>query len=980
MKQNWIKKTMLLILTVSLSSLGIMAQTNVITGKVSDTQDGEALPGVTIQVKGSSIGTITDFDGNYSIKVMDNQTLIFSFIGYVTQEIAATSNLINVQLATNTESLDELIVIGYGVQKKSDKTGAVASINAEDMIGGALTDPLQAIQGQVAGVTITKQGGDPNSGFVVKIRGASGFDSNTQPLYVIDGIPDVDPTTVAPEDIASYNILKDAASTAIYGSRGSNGVIIITTKSGTSGKSKFNVNIKTSIDQAANRLDLLSADDIRNYVSENNLNFVDGGGNTDWQDEIFRTGITTSYNLNYSGGSENTTYYASVTQANWEGIMIGTAKERTIGKINLTHKALNDRLTLASSISGTFEKNDYEDYEGNGLKDILYQGLSRNPTDPVRNEDGSYNQLQREFNYVNPVATTEEVENTRDAKRFYGSFKADFEIIDGLIATANAGYTRDDHEGTVFESRDSWATTTSGYLKRYYDNKAKKSLEAYGTYAKDFGDHSLNVMGGYSWQETNGDGFTVAYKNANSDYVGPHNISSLTTPDIPGTSSFRYMSRLIGFFGRAQYNYQGKYYASASIRRDGSTKFGKENPWGTFPTVSVGWNIHEEDFMSDFGNLTNLKLRASWGQSGNEAIGEYHSQVVRSVGNISIDPSSGADVISFETDWNSNAGLKWEETTETNIGLDFGFFNNRISGSLELYRKFTTDLLGEFSVPKPPNIAQYTWGNSGEMLNQGVELFVQAFPVSQRNFKWKTTVNISHNTQKMTDLGQFSPADGVPRKEGYIEGRGLTSSYVIGVIEGESLGTFYLPVYVTLADGKMIYKSKTGGYTDNIADAQREAAGSALPDVEFGWSNTLTFFKDWSLDFAFRSMVGNKVFNATRMLFDVPTDLPNLNRLHDALDWKALGRTSPAAESDYYVEDASFLKLDYLSLNYQINTSKINWLSNLKVSFSGNNLFVLTNYSGIDPETSMDGVDFGIDQYDTYPKTRTFTVGVSASF
>ncbi|MBN1132258.1 MAG: TonB-dependent receptor [Bacteroidales bacterium] len=969
------------IILVLFIPFNLLAQVITVTGKVTDSNTGEALPGVTIIARGTTLGAVTDFDGNYTITVVPSATLVFSYVGYATQEVQVNNQTtIDIQLAEETTELDEVVVIGYGVQKKSDKTGAVAQVTSDEMTGGALTDPLQAIQGQIAGVTITKKGGDPNAGFVVKIRGASGFDSNTQPLYVVDGVPGVDPTTIAPEDIETFNILKDAASTAIYGSQGSNGVILITTKSGTANTSQLNFNVKVSADQTANRLDLMSADELRNFAADNGLNLVDGGADTDWQDEIFRTGITTSYNMNYSGGSDRTTYYASVTQAKWTGILKGTEKERTIGKINLSHEAIENRLTISGSMSGTFEQNDYEDYNGYGLKDIFYQAYSRNPTDPVYNDDGTFYQIERAFNYVNPIATINEVQNIRDAKRFYGNMKSDLIIFDGLTATLNLGYTRDDSENQVFEPRDSWASTTSGKARRVYNNQSKKLLESYFTYYKTFGYSDLNAVLGYSWQEINGDGFQVEATDANSDYMGADNLSSLVKLERDGATSYRYMSRLIGFFGRVQYNYDSKYYASASLRRDGSTKFGENNKWGWFPTAAVGWTINREDFMQNAEFISNLKLRASYGISGNQEIGEYRSQQVRRAFGIATDPETGAQVISFPPEWNSNPDLKWEQTSEINLGLDFGFINNRLSGSLELYRKMTTDLLGQFPVPVPPNVAQYTWGNSGKMENKGIELLLQAYPVSKSNFKWRTNLNIAHNQQIMIDLGDFASESGV-RREGLISGRGLTSSWVIGIREGESLGAFYLPVYAGLSDGKMAYKSKTGGYTDNIADAEREIVGTALPFLELGWSNTLTFYENWSLDFSFRSMLGNKVFNVTRMMFDYPGEFPTLNRLPEAIDWYEQGRiSSPPLESDYYVEDASFLRLDYLSLNYDFFPENIEWMKKLSISLSSNNLFVLTNYSGIDPETSIDGLAFGIDQYNTYPKTRTFTVGINATF
>ncbi len=973
----------------------VLAQT-MVTGVVTDAEDGQTLPGVTILEKNSGIGAITNIDGNYSITVPSEAILVFSFVGYAPQEIVVgTQTLINIQLQQQIELLDEIIVIGYGVQKKSDKTGAVSQVKAEEMSGGVITDAIQAIQGKSAGVLISKKGGDPNEGFSVRIRGASGFDSNTQPLYVVDGVPGVDPTTIAPEDIETFNILKDAASTAIYGSRGSNGVILINTKRGSKDNFQIQFNSKVSIDQVANKLDLLSADDIRNYANgllEEALVdnpqytidsvFNDGGANTDWQDEIFRTGITQSYNLNFSGGSEQSTYYASLTQANWEGVMKGTAKERTIAKINLSHKGFDDRLTLSGSMSATFEQNDYENYDGWDKDDILYQAFSRNPTDPVYDENGEYYKTTRVFNYENPIAIINEIDNTRDAKRYLGNFKADLEIIDGLIGSVNVGYIRDDRENTYFRPSGLYATADNGEAKREYENNTQKMIDVTGNYIKSINDvHNITALLGYSWHESIKDGFYAQGRDPQSPYIGANDLGTMNEITYGDIESWKLMWRLIGFFGRVQYNYNSKYYVSASLRYDGSSKFGENNKWGLFPTAAIGWNLHNESFVEQVSWIDQLKLRASYGISGNQEIGEYRSNIAFEASGKAINPETGQQVITFSPAWNANPNLKWEETQEYNVGVDFAVLNSRISGTLEVYYKKTKDLLGEYSVPVPPNLANKTFANSGELENRGIELFLQGFVVDRSNIQWKTMLNLSRNKSKMLDLGEyFNEEDGV-RKEGHISGRGMVGEeyYVTGIIEGEEIGSFYLPVYVTLLDGEFVYKSKSGGYTTKLSEAQREVVGTANPDLEIGWSNSVTFFKNWNLDFSFRSLIGNDVYNATEMFFDNP-DLPSLNASPSALDWEEQGRTTSATVADIYVEDGSFVRLDYLSLGYTFNTEKLEWLRNLKVYVASNNLFTLTGYSGVDPETKIDGLSYGVDQYNVYPKTRTFTFGINATF
>lgn len=1001
MKQVYlIGKTAMALVILFLLAIPVLAQDLEVAGTVVDADDGLPLPGVTVLEKGTTNGTVTDIDGNYKMTVPMNSTLVFSFVGYEPQEFVATSGKLDVRLSVKSQVLEELIVIGYGTQKKTDKTGAVANVKAEELNGGVITDPIQSMQGKAAGVMITKKGGDPNAGFAVKIRGASGFDSNTQPLYVVDGIPGVDPSTVAPEDIETFNILKDAASSAIYGSRGSNGVIIITTKKGELAKkggkaiSNVNFNSKVSFDRVAKKLDILNSDEMRGFAGKLLQDsgepdwtvdsvFTDGGANTDWQDEIYRTGITTSNNLSFSGGTERSTYYASLTHANWEGVMRGTDKERTIAKINLSHKAFDDRLTLSGSMSGTFEKNDYENYDGWDKDDIIYQALQRNPTDPVFNSDGSYNKKTRVFNYENPIATINEVQNVRDAKRFLGNMRADLEIIKDLIGSVNVGYIRDDNESSYFRPSGLYATADNGFARRAYSNNTQKLIDVTFTYSKTFNDdHNLNVLGGYSWQESMYDGFSAQGRDAQSDYIGSDDLGIMNDIQYGDIDSYKGKWNLIGFFGRVQYNYKSKYYVSGSLRRDGSSKFGANNKWGWFPTAALGWNMHSEGFLENASWLDQLKLRASWGISGNQEIGEYRSLVAWVTSGKAINPETGQEVVTFSPAWNANPNLKWEETSEINIGADFAFFNSRLSGSLDVYQKKTTDLLGSYNVPVPPNLSRTTFANSGELENKGIELFLQAYVIEKSSFKWKTMLNASHNQSKMLDLGEyFNEVDGV-RKEGYISGRGMVGEeyYVTGIMVGQPIGAFYLPKFVTIKDGKFIYESKSGGFTDKLVDAKRQIVGHASPDLELGWSNSFSFLRNWTLDFAFRAMIGNDVYNATQMFFDYPGNLPSLNAVPEAIDWYEQDRETGSTIADFYVEDATFFRMDYISLAYDFNVSGVKMIQKLRLYVASNNLFTITGYSGIDPETTIDGLSFGIDQYNVYPKTRTITFGLNATF
>lgn len=968
-----------------------------LTGTVIDAQTSETLPGVNIAVKGTARGAITNIDGGYSLSVPAGATLTFSYLGYLNEDVVITTQtVLDIKLVPDIAQIEEVILIGYGTQKKSDKTGAVAHIGSEDFKGGVLTDAVEAMQGKVAGVLITKKGGDPNAGFSVKIRGAAGFDSNTDPLYVVDDVAGVDPTAIAPEDIESYTILKDAASTAIYGSRGANGVVFITTKKGKAGKGQVNFNTKISIDQVANRFELLTADELRGFVnnvnenasnSKDSIKFNDGGSNTNWQDQVFRTGITQTHNLSFSGGDENSTYYAGLTHSNWEGVMRGTQKERTTGKLNLTHKGLNDRLNMSANITQMFEKNDYENYEGFDKDDIIYQMITRNPTDPVYDSTGNFYEAGREFNYQNPLSIINSITNQREAKKFIGNLKTDLTIFKGLVSSINIGYIREDSKSNYFAPNGVFADNSVGNARNGYDNEYTKILETTLNYNKEvYPGNNISLIGGYTWQENSYEGFSAQGRNPASNYIGNYNLGVLMDVQRTDISSYKGESRLIGYFGRLQYNYKSKYYLSGSLRRDGSTKFGKNNKWSTFPTVSVGWNLHEESFLSDIEWVSQLKLRGSYGESGNQEIGEYRSVLIYRPNLLLKDPETGKDVLTFEPAHNENPDLKWETTKEYNIGFDYGVFNNRINGTLEVYYKLTEDLLGEYTdLSVPPYPTNRIWRNAGTLENKGMELILAANIVRQQKFSWKSTFTASYNKTKYLDLGETYDAgsDVELKKVGYLSGRGLVGdeNYVSAVLEGEERGAFYLPVYVrTSDDGAFLFESVTGGIDRDITNAKRQVVGSPLPDYELGWANSIGFFKYWNLDFSFRALIGNDVYNATRMFTDYNGNIPNLNGSAEAIDWYYKKRETSPTVADIYVEDGSFVRLDNLTLSYTPPIKNNIVLKSLKLFISGNNLFILTNYSGVDPESNYNGVAFGIDQYNTYPKTKSYSFGLNATF
>ncbi|MDA3944372.1 MAG: SusC/RagA family TonB-linked outer membrane protein [Bacteroidetes bacterium] len=965
-------------------------QTATIKGTVKDQSTGETMPGVNVLIKGTLIGTSTDFDGNYVLENIPagEVEVEASFIGFLPTTktvILNADETLNLDLALEVDAvvLEEYVVIGYGVQKKTDRTGAVASIKSDEMNAGVLTDPVQAIQGKIAGVSVTKKGGDPNAGFDIKIRGAASLTTSTGPLYVVDGIPGVDPTTIAAEDIESWNVLKDASSAAIYGSRGANGVVMITTKRGTSGtgtrEAQIDFNSYLSTDFVSNRLSLLNADQIRSYVSENNLNFEDGGANTDWQDEIYRPGMSQNYNLSITGGDKKSSYRASLSHQDFEGVIIGTQKKRTIGRINLDQKAFDDRLTISAGLSGTFEENDYISYESNGPNDVLYQAFQRNPTDPLLGADGEYYETQRQFNYWNPVALVNQIQNDRSAKRFFGFFKADLDIYRGISAGINLGYTRDDYESFYFEPSTIRLGTTSGYGRRAYGNYESKVLETTLRYLKDFGKHNLNLVAGYSFQEDFSTGLSAQGSKPFLNYTQSNDLSLFQTV-VPGDiNSYKESNRLISFFGRGMYNFNSRYFVTATIRRDGSSRFGDNNKWGWFPSASVAWRISSEDFMDNLDFINNLQLRVGYGITGNQEFANYTSLAYYIRTGNSINFETGEESVAFSFSHNANPNIKWEENAELNIGLDFGLFEEKISGSLDFFQKNTYDLLGQYTVPVPPYPVDRIWANVGEFKVTGFEAFVQVYPVRNTNFDWKTSLTFSTYKQEVISLSNDEFNWSVQR-EGWLSGRGLVGdlNWTQIVEPGRSLGTWFMPEYAGLSsDGKFLFYTASGGVTRNLEDAERRVVGDAQPDFEIGWSNYFSFFKNWDMSFNLRAVYGYEIFNTTKLIFGNPIWLPEINVLESALDEAARGLNDNPKLSSYYLEDGSFIRLDNISLGY--NFKNVGFVRNIRLYFTSNNLLTITNYSGIDPEISTSGLSYGLDQYNVYPKTRTFTFGVNVT-
>ena len=977
----------------------VFQQNRIISGIVTDGETREPLIGVTIIEKGTVNGTISALDGSFQLELKsDDPVLEVSYLGFLTKTlvIGNESNL-NITLMPVIESLDEIVVIGYGSQNLKDKTGALTQINADELQKGVNQDPIQSLTGRVAGVSIIKNGGDPNREFSVIVRGMAGFQAGTTPLYVVDGVPGVNPTSVSPDEIASITVLKDASAAAIYGSRAANGVIIIRTKGGNySQKAQVNLSSYYSLDYRDKSLDLFSADELRKYANENNLTegFSDGGFDTDWQKEIFRTGKSQNHTLAVAGGSESTKYRASYGYQDFEGVLKNTSKTKNIIRINTTTKSLNDKLTVSINSSGTFEKNSYVagavdnnvGYEGTGPESILFQAYTRNPTFPVYeagNMDGGYFEVA-DFENSNPVALLNEITNDREAKLFLFNVKTDYEIANGLTYSLNGSYIHDDEQRWYFRPSYLKTEQEGGRGSREYIGFSQLLFEHTLNYKESFGKNNIDLLGGYTWQEERFNSFSAFGRGFLSNTVGADNLGYAGNVQPRDIASYRDKSHLISFIGRAMYNYDSKYFITATIRRDGSSKFGSNNEWGFFPSASLAWDIARENLGLP-SQISQLKLRAGYGKTGNQEIGNFNSIVRYDVTGRTLDLNrineEDNQALQMVAVNNSNPDLKWEENEEINFGLDFGLFGNRLTANVEYYIKNTSDILAWYSVPVPPNKHNFTFANVGELSNEGYEISLSGEAIYTSNFRWNTLFTFARNQQEVKSLSNDKyKMENV--RAGNVSGRGLVNVWTQIVEPGRPFGTFYGWEFAGVNDkGESLYYSKDGSVTTSQIDGDRKVLGYAQPKFTAGWSNNFSMH-NFDLNVSFRAVVGHKILNVTRMLLGNTTTLPNRNTLRDeALESTKQGFKDAPAYSDRYLEDGTFLRCDVVNLGYTFNTKNIDWLETCRVYVSSNNLFTVTNYTGLDPEANYQGFDgVGIDQFDVYPKTRTITFGTNITF
>ena len=966
----------------SLNYATVAQQQKSITGRVTDAK-GISLPGVTILVKGTIMGTVSDSDGNFQFSIPENaETLVFSFVGMKTQEVSiADKTIFTITMEEETVGIEEVVAIGYGSLKKKDITGSVGSVKSENFNKGVVTSPGQLLQGKVSGVNVTSSSGAPGSGQRIIIRGQGSIRQGSGPLFVIDGFPvglagtgsGSSPLNfLNPEDIETMDVLKDASATAIYGSRGANGVILITTKKGKAGVSNVSISSNVGISTIAKKMPVFGADEFRKQVVAVGGSLDDWSGNTDWQDELTQTAITQDQNLVMSGGTDKLTYRASLGYLDQEGIVINTGIKRYSGRVNATQKLMDGRLNIDFNLNSTIETGDNAH-----MGTVVSNMLSTNPTYPAYDSNGKIAILQ---DRINPLSQAELFMDFKESRKMIVNIAPSFEIIDGLVYKLNLGYENSSSE-TDSQEMPSVDPFVVGRLQQDFFNGTNTLIENYLTYNVDFDDHNVTLLGGYSYQKTD-----ERFRTWNIVDFEPNDVEPRMNPyngkilEI-GTNrpdGWARINELQSYFGRATYSYQGKYMLTGTVRVDGSSKFGENNRYGTFPSFAAGWRISEESFM-DSSPFSNLKLRAGWGQTGNQ---EIPAKITKESFESSTDgkvsyPLSETGPYPVGTVYTrlANPDIQWEVSTQTNIGVDFGLFDGALSGTIDYFHKVSNNILVEVAAFDPVSPAPTYWTNVDGMniINKGLEIALDYQYRNDNGFSY----SVGANATFIDNVVEDSPFTVLTT--GSASGSGQTGATINGMINGYPIGSFHMLKFTGIgSDGLSTYE---GG------DKNPMVVGSALPDVMYNFYANMSY-KKFDLSLNFNGVSGNEIYNHTAMNKFYKGQLATSNNVTaEAIEFSEEAITNAALVSTRYLEDGSFFRLNNATLGYTFDTNAMgigNWAKQMRLSFTGQNLFIITNYSGFDPEVNQDkssgGVQsFGIDD-NGYPKARTFVVGLNVTF
>jgi TonB-linked SusC/RagA family outer membrane protein len=974
-----------------------LAVVKTITGKVTDDHD-QPLPGVTVALKGTTTGAQTDINGRYSLNIPDSETeraiLLFSFIGFTSQEIPAGGRtVINVQLKATPSSLNEVIVIGYGSQRKGDVTSSVATVKAENFVKGPVLDAGQLLQGKVAGLTVSAPSGDPTSGSQISLRGNTTlFGANSDPLVLVDGVPG-SLKTVVPEDIETIDVLKDGSAAAIYGVRGTNGVIIITTKRATGNfTNAVDYSGYVSTQTLAREPKLFTAADYREQIAAGTRDkSYDQGSSTDWLKAISNNlPITTVHNLTLRGGTSKTNYLASVNYRSLNGIFQKSDNKTFSGRVDINHYMFDDKVKINF---GLLQQNNSftQTQDGGTFNGYTYrQAILQNPTSPIKNADGTYFEQPSIFNYQNPVSMLYNSDgHTSNTTSKYNS-TITYTPISGLKLSALGSYTRFNQVAGYSENKQNISNIRdhlNGYAGVGQTQSIDRLLELTAEYRKTIGSHSFSVLGGYSYQDNDTFGFFEQNHDFPTDIFSYNNIGlgRAAAKGLGVEGSSRSQTNLISFFGRATYNYKDRYLLLASVRREEASQlYGTKEPWGTFPAVQVGWRLTKESFMQSQHIFDDLKFRAGYGVTGNQPSQGFLGVGLLGYGNYVL--SNGQWIQTLGPSQNPNPDLKWEEKHEADLGLDFSLLKGMVTGSVDLYDRKIKGLLYDYAVPSPPNLYNSTRANVGTMQNKGIEAIVNITPIRSANFQWTTSFNFSTNSNKLISLSNSI----YKTTSDYFTTGGTgepiqTFTNIVRV--GKNIGDFYgFKVTGVSSDGQWIYEDANGksvpykDFTHSFED--KKVLGNGLPKYYAGWNNNIRY-KDWDFSVTMRGAFDYQILNFQRMYYE-NTSIQYYNRLKSAKDkvfgTAVLNNTMPLEFNSYYIENGDFWKIDNINLGYTFNNLKSKYVHGLRVYVSTLNTFVITGYKGIDPEVDRSGLAPGNDNRDKYPTTRTFTLGASASF
>ncbi len=971
----------------------LFAQTTA-TGNVVDAALNEPIIGASVLEKGTTNGTITDFDGNFVLSVSEGATLVISYMGYQTQELPAKANMV-VKLNEDAVALTEVVAIGYGSQKKKEVTGSVASLKAEDFNAGVKSSPVGLLQGKVAGLNISRTTSDPTStGYNIQIRGFStlGQGTGNSPLYVVDGVPVSNIDNISPDEIASMDVLKDGSAAAIYGTRGTNGVILITTKRGEGFSDEPQTTLEysgyVSTAWVCSETGMANAEEFRQLqkYTDGKMTGVDLGESTDWQAAITRkAAITHNHNLAISGAHKKFNYRAAINYKGAEGIAKNNARQEILAKLSADQKALNGWLQLQYDMSYMHYRNDYAN------ADYYTQAAVLNPTMPIYDEttkNGYYVAGLGNGQY-NIVEALNNCENYQDGNYFRGSIKATVNIkpVPGLKVSAFAAIEEGDNRKYSYNGQlySTGSTSWSDWANRQMDMSLNQLYEATVDYANNWESHSLAAVAGFSYQHFMDDGESINNKGFAMSSIKYYSIGEGQADKTYLTAtSWRNAHALAAAFARVNYNYDEKYLLSVSLRAEGSSRFGANNKWGYFPAASAGWRLTKEEFMEEADWCNDLKLRVGFGVTGNNLGSSLRSVALLSKSDVI--EFNGSQVNTYVVSQNVNPDLRWEKKFEYNLGLDYAFLDNRLYGSLEGYFRQTKDLLWNYEVPTPPY--QYTTllANAGEMMSYGVELAMTGVPVKTKDWEWNSSLTLAWNQNRITRLSD--PQKGFNYTEtlaGQLYGNKFngSESYTQILVEGQTVGEFYGYKFLGFnSAGKWVYEDQYGDPTTNPTTADKQYLGSAQPKLTYGWNNTVRW-RDLDVTIFLRGVLGNKVLNVTRYKYTPDGTDSSTNYNFFVKDIRDGYQGKPVYAdynhfSDYWLESGSYLKCDNITVGYTFNFKDNNYIRSLRLYGTGQNLFTITKYSGLDPEVDTSSIfGSGIDADNFYPKTASFLFGVN---